>query len=109
MNVRVGNTLAVQWLRLCAFTAWVCVQSLVRELRSQGQRQVALSAPKLPFGLSETHRVVLMEDSVSVHSHRGSRIIRFLPHIPETRGCDAWGRAGWASVPDHQAKRQRTG
>ena len=33
-HLQTGNSLVVQWLGLCAFTARAQVQSLVRELRS---------------------------------------------------------------------------
>ena len=87
MNVKVGNTLAVQWLRLCALIAWVCIESLVSELRSQGQRQVALSASKLPFGLGETHRVVLMEDSISIHPPQRKQNHKISSTHPRNKGA----------------------
>ena len=41
-----GNSLVVQWLGLCAFTAGAQVQSLVRELRSREPHSVAKKKKK---------------------------------------------------------------
>ena len=45
-KVRLGTSLAVQWLGLRAFTAWALVQSLVGELRSHKPRGTAKEGKK---------------------------------------------------------------
>lgn len=66
---------------------------------TQGPQEVP-SAPKLPLSGRETHGVVLMEGSVSVHPHKGSSR-RFMTYRPEARGRSELGE-GQSSIPGHK-------
>ena len=60
----------------------------------QGQ-QVACPASEPPLCGSETHRVVLIEGDVSLHPHKGNRVMRLPTSRSQKQGAQ---RAGGKAV-----------
>ena len=75
-----GNSLAVQWLGLCAFPAMARVWSLVGELRSCKLLCAAIKPPKLT---NQTHKKLIEEKPIP-----GKATVNFKPPDPWMRN---WG------------------
>ena len=56
-------------------------------------RQVAFSASELPLWGSKTPRVVLLESTVLIYSHKGSKVTRFITYKFQKTG--GWGALSW--------------
>ena len=90
----VGNSLAVQWLGLSAFSAGVQVQSLVRELRSPQAVQCSQKKKKQNKTNKKPHRNCISEEMKNQKSLQGEFPVGPVVKTPHFhgrgRGCDPW-------------------